>query len=247
MTGPRTEAPKSPRRSKPGRRRVPPPFATGADSDRLVMATLRVRVSDERWTGMFTRRHPQVCIEVLNRTDVAPMTSVSDHWISGASPGAWSQEIAGFPDVLGVESVMEMGNGCLYRITFKNPPVVELYRRLQIPLPLPLRIQRGTVGWEVVARAFEFRQILQLARQGDPHARVISIRRGPLRNHLPPLSPAEDDLLTAALNQGYFAVPRECTLPELARRVRKSPSAVSESMAVLEKKLIESALGPIAF
>ena len=249
------------RRSAPGRRRpkpaggsrvrggarpprndddVPVPF--GEASDRLVLARVRVRVPDSLWTGQFGRRHPRVRLQVLNRTELAPGVSVGDHWIDGATPGGWQKEIESYPDVLQVELLSEMADGCLYRITFRNPGVIEKYRELQLPLPLPLWLQGGFVNWEIAARPPALRELLRFAHRVDPRARVLSLRRPPLRAHLPSLSEAQHVLLAKAMRWGYFAVPRGCTLTELARRLHRSKSTVSESMAVLEKKLIESAV-----
>ena len=41
---------------------------------------------------------------------------------------------------------------------------------------------------------------------------------------------------------GYFAVPRGITLTDLARRLDRSKSAVSEAIAIIERKLLESAM-----
>jgi predicted DNA binding protein len=43
---------------------------------------------------------------------------------------------------------------------------------------------------------------------------------------------------------GYFAVPRRITLTGLANKLGKSKSSLSEMLANIEKKLLESALNP---
>lgn len=214
-------------------------------ADRLFLATLRIRIPQRIWNGPFSAAHPQVRLEVLNRTDVRPGESVSDCWISGLPAGVWAREIAGYPDVLRVQSLAEVGDGCLYRITYRDPPIVGLYRRLQLPLQLPLRIQGGYIDWEIVARYSEFQQILAHARAADPNVTVVSIRRRPLRDHLPLLTEAQHELLTQAMAAGYFAVPRGITLTALARKLERSKSSISESLALIEKKLFETALRPV--
>ncbi len=196
------------------------------------------------WTGRFSAAHPTVRFEALNRGEVTPEVSVSDYWFSGGPPGVWAREIAGYPDVLKVESLTQMGEGSLYRITYRNPPVVYLYRRLRLPLQFPLRMLAGSIDWEVVARYSEFQEILRHARIADPAARIVSIRRRPLRSHLPPLTETQQSLLAQAMAAGYFAVPRGITLTALARKLNRSKSSVSESIALIEKRLLESILPP---
>ena len=213
-------------------------------TDRLFLASLRVRIPRNVWTGPFSLAHPDVRIEALNRTEVAKDLSVSDYWISGQPPGVWAREIQSYSDVTRIDSLAEVGDGCLYRITYRNPPVVYLYQRLRLPIQFPLRIQAGFLNWEVVARFSDFRTIIEHAREADPNLRVLSVRRRPLRSHLPLLSENQHQLLTQAMAAGYFAVPRGITLTELARKLNRSKSSISESIALIEKKLLESALRP---
>jgi len=219
--------------------------ATGSPaSDRLFLATLRIRIPGSIWTGPFSIAHPHVRIEALNRTEVEPGQSVSDYWISGAPPGVWAREIAAFPDVIKVDSLTEVGTGCLYRITYRNPPIVSLYQKMRLPIQFPLRIQAGYIAWEVVARRGDFQEILAKARSTDPNLVIVSIRRRPLRSHLPLLTEAQHALLSRAMAAGYFAVPRGITLTELARKLDRSKSSISESLALIEKKLFETVLRP---
>jgi len=212
--------------------------------DRLFLATLRVRIPRTLWTGPFSSAHPELRIDVLNRVEVSPDLSVSDHWISGGPPGIWANEISAYPDIVAVDPFAEVGEGSLYRIKYQNPPIVGLYQRLHLPLRFPLRVQAGYLAWEVAARYSEFQAILKHARAADPAVHIVSIRRGPLRSHLPLLTESQRQLLTDAMEAGYFAVPRGITLTALARKLNRSKSGISEAIALIEKKLLEAALHP---
>lgn len=218
--------------------------AAAPEENPLVIATLAVRIPDSIWLGEFTRRHPDVLVEVLNQTETSGGRSVADHWIAGGSPGRWTKEIASHGDVSSVDCLTEMADGFVYRVTFATPPIVAFYRELGIPLRFPLRVRAGQIFWEVCARGAHFRQIWAFARQTDPHASVLSLRRRPLRSHLPELTVAQRTLLTRAMAEGYFAVPRRITLTQLARKLGRSKSTTSESLALIEKKVLESALRP---
>ena len=212
--------------------------------DRLFLASLRLRIPQNIWTGPFSLAHPDERIEALNRTEISSDLSVSDYWISGQPPGVWAREIQSFSDVTRVDSLAEVGEGCLYRITYRNPPVIYLYQRLGLPIQFPLRMQAGFTSWEVVARSSEFQTIMTHLRKVDPNVTVLSVRRRPLRSHLPVLSETQHQLLSRAMSAGYFAVPRGITLTDLARKLNRSKSSISESLALIEKKLLESALRP---
>jgi hypothetical protein len=187
-----------------------------------------------------------VRVEYLNYAELDPQHSVSDCWISGHPAGRWSKEIAEYSDVRRVENLAEMGRGGLYRVTYRNPPVVHLYRELGVPLPVPIWMQAGVCGWEVAARRPEFLRILAFARSVDPKVRIVSVHRGPLRRHLPSLTDPEHQMLTAAMGLGYFDVPRRLTLEDLAQRLGRPRSSVGGAIAAIESKLLDSAFTGIA-
>jgi len=219
-------------------------FPRTSDPERLLIAKLRIRIRPQTWLGVFTLRHPYVLMEVLSRSAVSPKVSVADIWITGQRPGIWGKEIAAFQDVVKVDCLAEMGGGTLYRVTMQNPPIIYLYQRLKLPLPLPLRIQAGYAHWEVVARAWEFEEVMKFARAYGHEPRVMSIRSHRLRDHVPLLSPTQTTLLTEAMAAGYFAVPRKINLTDLSRKLGRNKSTISENIALIEKKLLESALAP---
>jgi|HubBroStandDraft_1064217.scaffolds.fasta_scaffold00613_20 hypothetical protein len=231
-----------PQRSSRSPSPIEPILAAVAPADRLLLATATVRIPDETWTGPFSRRHPREQIEILGFSDAGRRLLVADHWISGRPAGVWAREIAGFRDVTEVESLAEVGAGSLYRVWFRVPPIVDLYRRLQVPIPFPVRIKAGHVHWEIVARGPEFAQILAFARGVDSGLHIRWTRTPPLRAHLPLLTPRQRELLHRAIAAGYFAVPRRISLMELARGSNRSKAAVSEALALIEQKLLESAL-----
>jgi len=218
------------------------PRPRAAEPDRLLLASATLRVPDATWLGPFSRRHPGAEIAILGYSEIGPRTVVADLWIGGRPAGVWAREIAASPDVRAAESLAEVGDGSLYRVRFRTPPIVFLYRRLEVPLPAPIHLRAGRVRWEIVARDREFGQILRFARRVDPGVRVKWTRTPVLRDHLPLLSPGQRSLLAAAIAAGYFAVPRRIRLTELARQTNRSKAAVSEALARIERKLLESAV-----
>lgn len=227
-----------------GKAEPPPKFPKGQNEPPLLIATVRVRVHDHVWLAIFSKRHPYHLVEILSRSEVSQSVSVFDIWISGQPPGVWGKEIERFDDVVSVDCLAEVGQGTLYRVQMQNPPVIEVYRRLKLPLPLPLRIQAGIAFWELVAREREFHEVMKFGRDTGQEPRVLSIRGRPLQDHVPLLTKSQTALLTEAMAAGYFAVPRKISLTELARKLGRNKSTVSERIAMIEKKLLESALSP---
>jgi predicted DNA binding protein len=211
---------------------------------RLVVVTLRIRMARDHWLGQFSNTNPTIRIQAQHWSPVDARTSVLDYWIEGLPPGRWTREIASFPDVSRVEALAELGEGCIYRVVQRTNPVVRVYRRLGLPLKFPLTASGGEIIWEVVAKRAEFDKVLAFLHRRGLGVTILSIRRGLLRSHLPFLTAGQRHLLVEAMRAGYFAVPRGITLTDLAKRLGRSKSAVSESLAIVERKLLENSLNP---
>ena len=212
------------------------------EADRLVVVTLRIQMAQDHWLGRFSARHPEVRIEALHWASLDEGSSVLDYWVSGHPAGVWTREIATNPDVQRVDALAEAGTGALYRVVQRMNPVVQLYRRLRLPLRFPMAIQAGVITWEVVSKKSAFDVIMAFFRERKLKVTISAIRRGLSEGRLPVLTAHQRGLLSEALRAGYFAVPRRITLTQLAKKVDRSKSSVSEALAHIERKLLEGSL-----
>lgn len=209
---------------------------------RLVVVTLRIRMARDHWLGRFSSAHPDLRIEALHWNAIDERTSVLDYWIGGLPGGRWTTEIAANADVTKVQALAESGEGGLYRVVQRMNPVVQLYRRLHLPLRFPMAVRGGVITWEVMAKHSELDAILAFFQERKLEVTISSVRRGLGRTPLPILTPRQRELLTEALRAGYFGVPRGITLTDLASRLGRSKSSVSEALAHIERKLLEGSL-----
>lgn len=212
------------------------------EANRLVVVTLRIQMALDHWLGRFSAAHPELKIEALHWSAIDDRTSVLDYWIEGLPGGIWTKEIGSNPDVFQANLLAESGEGALYRVVQRMNPVVHLYRRLRLPLRFPLAIQERVITWEVMAKKSELEAILAFFRQRRLQVTIASVRRTLGSGEVPSLTLPQRRLLTEALRTGYFSVPRGVTLTELAKRLGRSKSSVSESLARIERKLLEGSL-----
>ena len=84
------------------------------------------------------------------------------------------------------------------------------------------------------------RALLEALRSSGVPAEIEAVRPGPLRGLTATLTERQREILRRAVLDGYFEVPRRISLTELARRVGVATSTLSVTIAVIEKKLVES-------
>jgi predicted DNA binding protein len=210
--------------------------------DRLAMVNIGVDVSDEAWPGKFTRLHPDLLIEVHNVFAVAGHNALGDFEIKGTTR-EWAREIEAYPDVVELGPLDVPPERGRYRIRFHETVLISLIVKLEIILRYPTSISNGMVTFETVDRVSRIRRLLAALRRSGYEPRLVSLRKEFLRSARPNLTRVQSELFREALASGYFHVPRRITLTQLAMKLSRSKSTVSEMLAIVEKKLAEAASG----
>ena len=202
-----------------------------------------MRVPGNAWSVPFSKAHPRVRLQLMNRVDAGPTSSASDWWIRGGSPGQWTEEIRRFPDVLKVAPTSSIGGGTVYRLEQVDQPEVQLYRKLRLELPMPIWIQNGGLYWEAAATHADLEQMELGAKMYNPPARYRSLRRSALRSRVPTLTAAERRLFDRARAEGYYAIPPgDVSLTTLARRLRREAGPLARALARIDAKILKGSL-----
>jgi HTH DNA binding domain len=221
--------------SRPFRSRSPQ-----SHPDRLAIMRLEFEIPRDVWLSAFSRAHPDLLIEVHNTMTVAPKQTLGDFEIYGPRRD-WTNEVAGYPDVLDVERLEVFPDLGRYRVRFLQPIFLSLAHALSLLLSYPMTTQAGVYSCETVAQTQQVRGLITALRDAGCKARVVSLRRDSLRSCRPAFTPVQRDVFRQALASGYFEVPRRITLTGLATKLSRSKSSVSETLAVVERKLAETA------
>ncbi len=209
------------------------------------MVDVEVDDSEEVWLRGFTMAHPDLLVEIHNLLHVPDHKALGDFVIVG--PGMdRTAEIASFPDVVEVSPLDVPPRAGRYRVLFHETVLISLIVKLEILLRYPTRVRNGLVDFETVDRMSRIRRMLAVLRKSGYKPRIVSLRRDPLESRRLNLTPVQQAMFRQAVEYGYFHVPRRITLTGLAQKVSRSKSTVSQTLAVVEEKLVEAASGSIA-
>jgi predicted DNA binding protein len=211
-----------------------------ADRDRLAVMKLEMTTPSESWYTTFTRRNPELVVEVTNAIEVADNNTLAEIEVYGP-PVDWVPEISKLPDVREVESFGQLPGFRRYRVRYLTSSIIRLARELEILIRYPRTVQNGTLTCETIARLSQLRRLVEALRTLGTEPRIDSLRRETLRSVRLSLTASQRALFRQALALGYFEVPRRISLSRLAERVSRSKSSVSEMLAVVERKLVHSA------
>jgi predicted DNA binding protein len=221
-------------------RRGHPKAVSATASDRIVIVKLEFEIDRGVWASGFTRRHPELVVEALNVMAVSGGNLLGEFDVHGQT-GDFTEEIAAFPDVISVERSASAPDVSRYRVMSRMSPVFRLEQRYAVMVRYPAVSQDGVVKLELVGPLSRLRALMRLLHANGSNPRLVSLAPESLHAPQTQLTPTQQTLFRLALGSGYFDVPRRITLTQLARKVSRSKSSVSHLLAVVERKLAESA------
>lgn len=201
---------------------------------------LEVDVPNSSWLGTLSRRHTDVVIDCINLVALPGGNFLGEFELFG-SPKDCVKEIGHLDDVVEVEQLETHPGFARVRVRFRKSIVAALAAQYEVIVRYPRTIANGIISVEVVAGVSQMRNLVNALKKAGAKPRLVSLRNGTLRSVPLLLTPIQRSLFRQAFAQGYFDVPRRITLTDFAKRVSRSKSSVSRTLATVEQKLAEFA------
>ncbi len=208
-------------------------------------AKLRVTVPDSVWIGEISRNHADAEIEVLT-TFPKEDTGVALAEITGPDVATVVREIDAAEAVTATELLQHKDETALVQFETSEPVLLVPARNVGTPIEFPFSVVDGTANWEVIAPRDRLSMLAEQLRRFDIDFDVVSVRQEVETEQL--LTSKQRDLVSTAVEEGYYDTPRDCTLTELAAVSDIAKSTCSETLHRAEEKVIKefvAELGPV--
>lgn len=167
-------------------------------------------------------------------------------WVSGGDQAEFETAFRNDESVQNITAVDEVDSGRLYRAEWTENVETIIYAYVQIGATILQAIGRDE-NWELRMRFDDQDKLSQFqtyCREND-----ISFELNALKEQEQPMASAQYDLTTkqretlvAALEAGYYDIPQEATMSELADELEISQQALSKRFHAGHKNLITSTL-----
>lgn len=207
-----------------------------ADARRTVTARFRVELPEDAWVTEVSRAFPSATLRLLAGypTDGGAMHLGE---ATAESPAAVGEAIAAHPDVADYRRLHEAGDRSLARYETAGTGLYAFLDRAGVVIDYPVVVRDG---WFVVEftdtreRFDAFRTGLEAA---DRRFELLSVVEAVDREDL--LTDRQQEAIGCAFRAGYYAVPRDCTLAEVADALDVDTSTASEILRRAEARLVE--------
>jgi hypothetical protein len=204
----------------------------------MAHAKLVVDLPPTTWIGEVSAAHPEAVFRVLAAMPTEEAT---------AGVGLLeltSQEQQGVLTAMerhhGIEDidVLQAGDSeALVQFETTQPFLLAAVRNSMIPLELPVKIVAGRASLEVTAAQSRLSELTSQLESFGLSYEVEFLRQSPDSSEL--LTARQRDLLTTAVERGYYDTPRACTLTELADELDLAKSTLSERLHRIEGRVLK--------
>lgn len=191
----------------------------------MITARVRAQLGETSWVREVSERFPDATLRLLSGVSTSD-GAVELGSVTAADPEGVVAAMAAHRKVWDVERLATSGDVALVRYETSDAGLYEFTAEASLPPPYPIVVRDG---WE----EFEFtgtREDLDLIRSTFTAADCTFELRS-LRGTDPAAGLVTDrqrDVLDTARRMGYFEVPRECPLADVAAEVGVDKSTASE-------------------
>ena len=208
----------------------------------LVEARIRLRFPRDFPLARFFERYPDAEFLLLNRFPLPPAHIVAEIQIRSSVERDWAAELRKVESVESVQSLESSGRPGMYRYRWKPPSYFPaLLEKYDLIGFVPMTVTKGRVTMGIAMSKSRLSKFIREGRARGFDVNILELRpfRGPVE--FGGLTAKQRARFQAAVESGYFDVPRRITLDELARQFSVQKSAFAESLALARRKVLVAA------
>ncbi|WP_226010729.1 helix-turn-helix domain-containing protein [Halomicrobium salinisoli] len=205
-------------------------------------AELTLTIPEDVWIGELSRGYPEAEFRVLaavpdedGGVGLAEVTAEQLADVLG--------EMRDLAAVTGLELLGQWEETALVQFETSRPLLLLAVQGSGVPLEMPFTLADGEARWEITAPQ---ERLSDLGEQLDEFG--IPFRVDRVTQHVETeqlLTESQLELVQAAVENGYYDTPRDCSLTDLADEVGIAKSTCSETLHRAEEKIVKRFVGDL--
>ncbi|TYL37909.1 bacterio-opsin activator [Natronococcus pandeyae] len=202
----------------------------------MIRAQFRIRLPEGVWVTDLSRRFPDATFRLLagRRMDD---TAVELGEVSTATPDATVDALRAHPAIIRYELLESTDRRAFGKYETTDTDLYDFVELLSLPVEFPVVVRNGWFEFDLTGTQEELEQLRAALEAGDVAYELQTLVHTTDTETL--LTDRQRELLETALREGYFEVPRECTLAELAETVGVDKSTASTVLRRGEATLLK--------
>lgn len=195
----------------------------------MIEARFRMRLPADMWIVDVSTAFPAATFRLLTGVPMGE-TALELGEVRAADPDAVSEAIATHPDVLEYERLYAGDRRAIARYEAAEQRLYEFLGDSSLPPEFPVIVENGAMEFDMTATRDRFEAIGDALDASGFRYELLSVLEEPEPAPETLLTDRQRECLVVALREGYFRVPRTCTLEDVAERLEVDKSTASETI-----------------
>lgn len=202
----------------------------------MVSARFRKELVADSWIGEISAAFPQRRFELLTATPVADGVLGLGELV-GAEPTVPGDAIRTHPDITDYEVLHAGDERLLARFKWTERKFFNYLREISVPPEFPVVVENGVMAFDVTVDREGFERIGEVLDERAQAYELVSVVSA--REPESVLTDRQRECLSVALREGYFSVPRACTLDDVAASIGVDKSTASKTIRRGAERILE--------
>jgi predicted DNA binding protein len=205
----------------------------------MITASVRVRLPETAWVSELSRSFPEATFKLLAGVRSGD-TAIELGESIAADPERVSEAIAAHESILSYERLELTDRRSFSKYETTDTALYRFVEGSSFPPEFPIVVRDGWYELDITGTRSEFDRIRADLDAADQSYELRSLVEA--SESTGPLTDRQREVLEAAIDEGYFDVPRTCTLSELATTLGIDKSTASEIVRRGQARLVKQSL-----
>ncbi|TYL37387.1 bacterio-opsin activator [Natronococcus pandeyae] len=190
-------------------------------------AKLTVSIPESLWIHGVSTTHPDVTFRV---SSVLPGSDavVGVLELAASNPIPVLADIDGRDDVRELELLWKHDETALLQVETSNPSLITPMQQAGVPMETPFEVEDGTVSWELTTSADRLSALGESLDESGIGYDIEYVHSTNSSRGTQLLTDRQLEVFLTAIDSGYYDVPREATLTDVASTLGISKSTCSD-------------------
>lgn len=200
---------------------------------------LTIEMPPDSWIADVTGSFPSTEFRVLTvLVDEGSGHAVLE--VETTEPGAILESLQSRPELITVDLLSVDSVRGVFQIETRETTILEPFLSAGVPLETPIHITDGTAIWEFRTSQDRLSTLSTLLQNSPLEYSVDRIGNGDSKpTNGPGLTARQAEVFEAAHRAGYFEIPREATVQDVAEQTSVNKSTASETLRRAIRNLVE--------
>lgn len=201
--------------------------AVVSEATGMIRARFRMDLSDDPWVTEVSTKFPDATLRLLTGVPKDDRALELGE-VRAANAELVASTIRSHPDIFEYDQVYAGDDRVIAQYEADERGLYEFLWESSLPPEFPIIIENGEMEFDVTATQEQFETFVAVLDEIERQYNLLTLVHTDEQDAL--LTDRQQECLTLAHRRGYFNVPRECTLAELAEGLDVDKSTASETI-----------------